>query len=366
MNQDSEANSKDSKKCPQCATVLHFVDDIGNHYCFECEEYFDEALRLIDPGTDQSDAPSDEGGADESRAESQVCPSCGKPTEQIDESERYFCYGCEDYITQGVPSTPDIEEESESVDVEEPEMIEEAEEKPSAEEEERKPAPEPTVVSAPDASNCNECGSMLRYIEKFGRYYCDHCKKYAPKDFKPEESRRCLACGGEAIFIQKYGRWYCRACKQYLPREPQGDAGKPLEEKSEPSKDSAPGCVQCGNPTRFIEKYGRYYCEKCKMYNPKEAVDSGSASTKAASETPICSVCGKKTSYISKYDRYYCHDCRKYAPKKIDQRQVMRAVKETNVNNVPVCPECGQPAKFVSKYQRFYCYPCKKYIPKNG
>jgi len=365
MNQDSEANSKDPKKCPKCATVLHFVDDIGNHYCFECEEYFDETLRLVGSDEAQPDLPSDDGDADEGEMEKPVCPSCGKPTERIDESDRYFCYGCEDYFTQGVPSTPDTEEES--VAVEEPEIGEEAEEEPSSEDEIKTEPKEPAAVSAPDVSNCIECGSILRYIERYDRYYCDLCKKYAPKDFKLEESRRCPACGGEAIFIQKYGRWYCRACKQYLPKEPQGDSGKPLEKKSEPVKSSTPGCIQCGGQTRLIEKYGRYYCEKCNRYNPKEGGDGGDTSRKeAVSEGPICSVCGKKTSYISKYDRFYCYDCRKYAPKKTKQPQRTRTVKEAKVNTAPVCPECGQPSKFMAKYQRFYCYQCKRYMPKKG
>lgn len=359
MNQDSEANSKDLKKCPKCATALHFVDDIGNHYCFECEEYFDEAMILVERDIDQPDAPPEEAVSEEDKAESPVCPSCGKPAEQIDETERFFCYGCEDYFTQGVPSAPEIDEPIESIPSEEPEMAEEGQQK----EEARPAAPDTTATKVPDISNCGECGSTLRFIEKYGRYYCDLCKKYAPKDFKPEESKRCHSCGGEAIFIHKYGRWYCRACKLYLPKEHQKEDGATPEKKPEPEKVTAPSCANCGNPTRFIEKYGRYYCEKCKRYNPREGEDAGRAPSRAPSEGPVCSGCGKKTSYISKYDRFYCNDCKKYVPRKTNTQRV-RTLKQKRDSGVPGCPECGQTTKFVDKYQRFYCYPCKKYLPK--
>ena len=38
---------------------------------------------------------------------------------------------------------------------------------------------------APDEPGCPDCSASIRHIEQYDRWYCDACKKYLPKDFKP-------------------------------------------------------------------------------------------------------------------------------------------------------------------------------------
>jgi len=62
---------------------------------------------------------------------------------------------------------------------------------------------------------CPTCGRDLSYIEKYGRFYCYSCKKYAPAKVK----NPCPNCGKELTFIAAYQRHYCPACGQYAPKE---------------------------------------------------------------------------------------------------------------------------------------------------
>ena len=73
-----------------------------------------------------------------------------------------------------------------------------------------------------------------------------------------EGPRVCPTCGNDSKYIEQYGRWYCYNCKTYLPAE---------EKKPElPPSVQAPNCPTCGNPSKYIEQYERHYCYNCKQY----------------------------------------------------------------------------------------------------
>jgi len=44
-------------------------------------------------------------------------------------------------------------------------------------------------------------------------------KKPAPPPLEVEEERKCLTCGQKLTYVEKYDRWYCHNCKKYAPKE---------------------------------------------------------------------------------------------------------------------------------------------------
>ena len=70
---------------------------------------------------------------------------------------------------------------------------------------------------------CPRCGSALKWLEKYSRYYCFECKGYAPKGIGgpphiASDKRHCPVCKQSMKFIQEYNEWYCFKCKKYTLR----------------------------------------------------------------------------------------------------------------------------------------------------
>ncbi len=73
---------------------------------------------------------------------------------------------------------------------------------------------------------CPSCGSPLKWVEKYSRHYCYHCKKYVPvkrtvkrplrslRDSPPEELV-CPRCRGDLKFVHRYSEYYCEKCDRY-------------------------------------------------------------------------------------------------------------------------------------------------------
>jgi len=80
-------------------------------------------------------------------------------------------------------------------------------------------------LTAKEIRICSKCGEPLRWIEKYQRYYCYGCKKYAPQKRTPKyriESsslafprKACPECGNDLTYIEKFGEHYCDQCKRY-------------------------------------------------------------------------------------------------------------------------------------------------------
>jgi len=189
-------------------------------------------------------------------------------------------------------------------------------------------APPPAAPEAPKVINpCPTCGRELSFIEKYDRYYCEHCKAYAPPVVKvvtvpapPKVGKPCPTCGRELTYIPDYGRHYCYHCKKYAALEGKSEAAPSAEmevlpPKPEPTPAPAPPpaveivavrnpCPTCGRELSFIERYGRFYCYSCKKYAPPRPKNP-------------CPNCGKELSYIAQYGRHYCPACGQYAPKEL-------------------------------------------------
>ncbi len=74
------------------------------------------------------------------------------------------------------------------------------------------PAVEPMHALHP----CPTCSRELTYIARYRRWYCYHCRAYAPVS----ESRfACPTCGAALRWIGQYERWWCDSCRRYAPAD---------------------------------------------------------------------------------------------------------------------------------------------------
>ncbi len=84
------------------------------------------------------------------------------------------------------------------------------------------PESQPEVVAAPAVESmralhpCPTCGRELTYIGRYRRWYCYHCRAYAPAS----QSRfACPNCGAALRWIGQYERWWCDSCRRYAPAD---------------------------------------------------------------------------------------------------------------------------------------------------
>src|SRR3989475_618433 len=74
------------------------------------------------------------------------------------------------------------------------------------------PAIEPTRALHP----CPTCGRELTYIARYRRWYCYHCRAYAPVS---QSKFACPNCGAALRWIGQYERWWCDSCRRYAPAD---------------------------------------------------------------------------------------------------------------------------------------------------
>ena len=105
----------------------------------------------------------------------------------------------------------------------------------------------------------------------------------------------CSVCGEELHYVDKYDRWWCDRCEQYDRK------GAPGPTKADKDK-----CSACGHDLVYVDKYDRWWCDRCEQYDRKGA----SEPTKADKDK--CFACGYDLVYVDKYDRWWCDRCREY------------------------------------------------------
>ncbi len=217
---------------------------------------------------------------------------------------------------------------------------------------------------------CIYCGSIVRYIEPYDRYWCDYCSKYMEIGFgkelekavledittepsdEPLESEeteetfgektlKCPNCNYDLQYFEEYDKYWCDMCAEYMPDnfakpEKTFSEEKPVtepsvvedissagfvepEEKAEEASDSEKKCPNCNSPLRFIEEYGKFWCDTCLEYTSSEtsalkSEGKESISLSALPEgTPVsCPVCGSQIRLIEEYGRYWCDKCLEY------------------------------------------------------
>ncbi len=347
----------EGSKCRKCGDKPHFVEHIDKWYCFSCNTYQDEVpeekaaetqVAVEQPVVEEpkestpvvEEAETSPIAAEIKVAEMEAQPTCDKCGAELQKKDdgSTSCAMCtssampaEEAVAtpsgQSVaPSVLDIaiaEHLQSSVQAEPQATPAEAAPKAMPE-----PKPEPAEIKV---RMCPSCGQPLKFIEKYSRYYCYSCKKYAPKEqveakkqeapaAKAPEGKKCPDCGADLKFIEKYSEWYCYACKKYplkqrKPLEKTPEA-KPVEKPvaapapQPPAKAAPPPmCPKCGKPLKHVEKYDRHYCYECKQYAPK---GHGSADATPKQEKKVCPVCNGEMAYIQQYNEWYCYKCKKY------------------------------------------------------
>src|SRR5881296_3847740 len=74
----------------------------------------------------------------------------------------------------------------------------------------------PVVEPARALHPCPTCGRELTHIARYRRWYCYHCRAYAPVS----QSRfACPNCGAALRWIGQYERWWCDSCRRYAPAD---------------------------------------------------------------------------------------------------------------------------------------------------
>ena len=93
---------------------------------------------------------------------------------------------------------------------------------------------------AAEGPSCPDCSSAIRHIEQYDRWYCDACKKYMAKDFKPDEA------------------------KEEAKPEPEPEPASEPEPAPKAEEKKEPACPDCSGKIRHIAQYDRWYCDACK------------------------------------------------------------------------------------------------------
>src|SRR2546428_13978482 len=88
---------------------------------------------------------------------------------------------------------------------------------------------------------CPTCGRELTYIALYRRWYCYHCRAYAPVG---TTKFACPNCGAALRWIAQYERWWCDTCRRYAP----ADLPKPEAEAASASAAVAQPAVQVARP----------------------------------------------------------------------------------------------------------------------
>ncbi len=110
-------------------------------------------------------------------------------------------------VTPKVIETPSSREPVETVEA--PVVVSVPESQPWA-------AAAPVVEPMRALHPCPTCGRELTYIARYRRWYCYHCRAYAPVS----QSRfACPNCGAALRWIGQYERWWCDSCRRYAPAD---------------------------------------------------------------------------------------------------------------------------------------------------
>jgi ribosomal protein S27AE len=333
----------EASKCPKCGDEPRFIEHIEKWYCYGCNSYIEEESEQApkDSGTDEKAVPAESNDASPAPSAEKVatCNKCGAELECVGEGKLY-CFICERYPSEDEPEphasgpglpindaqdlidriidTPSAQIPKEPLPgvtpIESPSSVmapEPSEGSVPEPDQEAPPAakPEPKVEALPEVKMCPVCKQPLKYIEKYDRYYCYGCRKYAPKDLdrahmaapveKTHGRKICPTCRRELKYIEKYKEYYCFSCKCYPLRRQR--AGTPA--KAIPPKHAALSCPKCGERLRWIERYQRHYCFACKSYAPKGF----------GSERKECPLCHGQMRYVPEYNEWYCYKCKKYS-----------------------------------------------------
>src|SRR5512136_1491722 len=103
MSKGAKKESEEAAKCPKCESDLHLVEKVGQHYCFSCETYVTPAEPKACPEVQEPapiPVPAEPAKEEKSAKDETVpCPSCGEQTAPVKDSDKFYCYACEQYVS---------------------------------------------------------------------------------------------------------------------------------------------------------------------------------------------------------------------------------------------------------------------------
>ncbi len=74
----------------------------------------------------------------------------------------------------------------------------------------------PAIEGTKALHPCPTCARELTYIARYRRWYCYHCRAYAPVS---QSKYACPNCGAALRWIGQYERWWCDSCRRYAPAD---------------------------------------------------------------------------------------------------------------------------------------------------
>jgi len=117
-------------------------------------------------------------------------------------------------------------------------------------------------AAARGSEPCPICNSGMRFWDD--NWWCDMCNVYPFLDdaspYTSSTDSLCDLCGGSLRRIEKYDRYWCNTCMKYAPRRGQAETTG----FAPPS--GVVSCHRCGTQARYIQQYGRNWCDACRNY----------------------------------------------------------------------------------------------------
>ena len=349
----------EASKCPKCGDEPLFIEHLSKWYCYGCNTYVDEEKHECgaEPLHEGNALPIEEGvKALENEETARECKTCGAKLQDLKDGSAY-CFMCETYQDEPAAEMSHVEEPKPAAEPamnESQKLLEEAKKtekfvgEPAQVVHEEASAP----VIQPMETKIEVAMPVIINVEEAAPKAQPEPEPEAPAPKAPEiKVRVCTGCGQPLKYIDKYSRYYCYACKKYASREDPARAAVPA-----PATKPVKACPDCGKPLKFVEKYTEWYCYECKKYPLRERARAAVAKTP---DTLSCPTCGEPLKFIPQYSRHYCYKCKKYAPKGTPQRPSSSASEHKAEGKV--CPACKEQMKYVSEYNEWYCYKCRKY-----
>lgn len=329
----------EASKCPKCGEEPHFLEHMEKWYCYGCNAYIEDGMEhvCVDEQKKEECAAAIKEELKSLDEEPRIeCRNCGAELEGLKDGMLY-CYVCETYqVEKAAEPEPSPKEANDAQRILDAALTEPASNPPET-------APGPVEPEAEPASVSKDIPA-------------EPVKASTEVPLGDGDVRLCSSCGQALKWIEKYQRHYCYGCKRYAPKDG-GEKAAPQDPSIQPPK----ACPGCGSELKFIEKYSEYYCFACRKYPLREAGKAEprkeaepSAEAPKKSLALLCPKCKRELKWIEKYSRHYCNECKEYAPKGFGEVECGSGEKKQ-------CPSCKETMKFVAEYNEWYCYKCRKY-----
>ena len=204
----------EDQACVTCGSPVSFEDQYQMWWCNRCSRYIEEDMVKPDTGISK-------GGQTEF-----PCKKCGDILVFVDEYQRWWCDTCRRYIGDDIESEDEYEEMDHM-------HTGARDKKPQADWHDQGQA-----GTSSREHSCDSCGGSLRFIDTYGMWWCNKCDKYLgeeeetktkssavhshdtkrheppPAQAKPQYP--CRECGTILKYVDQYQRWWCDGCGGYI------------------------------------------------------------------------------------------------------------------------------------------------------